>query len=182
MVKILQRLKIFKMWDYRHAEHHAKNRTTLRGLDQETFFYWPLSTFFSMALRSVGGFPFLLARVALRATTLVKISSASCRRTTAPWCIRPPAPRPTRSVYDSMYAHQASMNGPYFSWVSTYFFFILFWSTVTFLSFWVDSRPWILWFRFAVSSYRYVDQLWLCMSSHICCAWRGPRPPQHERH
>ena len=43
MVKILQHLKILKMWYLRHAEHHAKNRTSLRGLDQETLFFdWPL--------------------------------------------------------------------------------------------------------------------------------------------
>ena len=39
MVKILQHLKIIKMWYLRHAEHHAKSRTSLFGLDQETLFF-----------------------------------------------------------------------------------------------------------------------------------------------
>ena len=39
MVKILQHLKILKMWYLRHAEHHAKSRTSLFGLDQETLFF-----------------------------------------------------------------------------------------------------------------------------------------------
>ena len=43
MVKILQHLKILKMWYLRHAEHHAKNRTSQCGLDQEILFFdWPL--------------------------------------------------------------------------------------------------------------------------------------------
>ena len=43
MVKILQHLRILKMWYLRHAEHHTKNRTSLCGLDHETLFFdWPL--------------------------------------------------------------------------------------------------------------------------------------------
>ena len=38
-VKILHRLKILKMWYLGHAEHHAKNRTSLCGLDQRTLFF-----------------------------------------------------------------------------------------------------------------------------------------------
>ena len=40
MVKILQHLKILEMWYLRHAEYHAKNRTSLCDLDQETLFFW----------------------------------------------------------------------------------------------------------------------------------------------
>ena len=39
MVKNLQFLKILKMGYLRHAEHHAKNRRSLCGLDQETLFF-----------------------------------------------------------------------------------------------------------------------------------------------
>ena len=39
MVKILQHLTILKMWYLKHAEHHAKNRTSLCSLDQETLFF-----------------------------------------------------------------------------------------------------------------------------------------------
>ena len=47
MVKILQHLEILKKWNLRHAEHHAKNRTSLCGLDQETLFFdLPLIFFF----------------------------------------------------------------------------------------------------------------------------------------
>ena len=43
MVKILHHLKILEMWYLRHAEHHAKDRTSLCDLDQETLFFdWPL--------------------------------------------------------------------------------------------------------------------------------------------
>ena len=39
MVKILQHLEILKMRYLGHAEHHAKNRTSLSGLDQKTLFF-----------------------------------------------------------------------------------------------------------------------------------------------
>ena len=38
MAKIFRYLKLFKM-SYRHAEHHAKTRSSLGGLDQETLFF-----------------------------------------------------------------------------------------------------------------------------------------------
>ena len=38
MVKILQHLRILKISYLRHAEHHANNRNSLCGLDQETLF------------------------------------------------------------------------------------------------------------------------------------------------
>ena len=42
----LQHIKILKMWYLRHAEHHAKNRTSLCGLHQETLFFdWPLISY-----------------------------------------------------------------------------------------------------------------------------------------
>ena len=41
MVKNLQCLKTPQICYLRHAEHHAKNRTSLCGLDQDTFFDWP---------------------------------------------------------------------------------------------------------------------------------------------
>ena len=44
MVKNLQCLKTLQIFYLRHAEHHAKNRTCLRGLDQDTlFFEWPVT-------------------------------------------------------------------------------------------------------------------------------------------
>ena len=43
MVKNLQCLKTLQICYLRHAEHHAKNRTCLRGLDHDTlFFEWPV--------------------------------------------------------------------------------------------------------------------------------------------
>ena len=42
MVKISQHLKIVKIRYLRHAEHHAKNPTSLCGLDQTLFFDLPL--------------------------------------------------------------------------------------------------------------------------------------------
>ena len=38
MLKNLQCLKIAQICYLRHAEHHAKNRTSLRGLAQDTLF------------------------------------------------------------------------------------------------------------------------------------------------
>ena len=38
MVKILQHPELLKMGYVSHAEHHAKNRTSLCGLDKETLF------------------------------------------------------------------------------------------------------------------------------------------------
>ena len=38
MVKNLQCLKTLQICYLRHAEHHAKNRTSLRGLDHDTLF------------------------------------------------------------------------------------------------------------------------------------------------
>ena len=38
MVKNLQCLKTLQICYLRHAEHHAKNRTSLRGLDYDTLF------------------------------------------------------------------------------------------------------------------------------------------------
>ena len=38
MAKILQYLQALKMYHSRHAEHSAKNRTSLCGLDQKTLF------------------------------------------------------------------------------------------------------------------------------------------------
>ena len=40
MVKNLQCLKTLQMCYLGHAEHHAKNRTSLRGLDHDTIFFW----------------------------------------------------------------------------------------------------------------------------------------------
>ena len=44
MVKILQYPKTLQICYLRHAEHNAKNRTSLRGLDHDTlfFFEWPV--------------------------------------------------------------------------------------------------------------------------------------------
>ena len=39
MVKNLQRLKIPQMCYLGQAEHHVKNRTSLRGLDHDTLFF-----------------------------------------------------------------------------------------------------------------------------------------------
>ena len=39
MVKNLQCLKMSQLCYLRRAEHHAKNRTSLRGLDHDTLFY-----------------------------------------------------------------------------------------------------------------------------------------------
>ena len=39
MVKILQCLKTPQICYLGHAEHHAKNRTSLRGLDHRTLFF-----------------------------------------------------------------------------------------------------------------------------------------------
>ena len=39
MVKNLHCLKTFQICYLRHAEHHAKNRTSLCGRDQETLFF-----------------------------------------------------------------------------------------------------------------------------------------------
>ena len=39
MVKNLQCLKTPQICYLRHAEHHAKNRTSLRGLDHDTLFF-----------------------------------------------------------------------------------------------------------------------------------------------
>ena len=39
MVKNLQCLKTSQICYLRHAEHHAKNRTCLRGLDHDTLFF-----------------------------------------------------------------------------------------------------------------------------------------------
>ena len=42
--QLLQRLKTPQKWYLRHAEHKAKNRTSLCGLDQNTRFYeWPFT-------------------------------------------------------------------------------------------------------------------------------------------
>ena len=38
MAKILQQLKILQMCQLQHAEHHAKNRTSPGGLDQDALF------------------------------------------------------------------------------------------------------------------------------------------------
>ena len=40
MVKNLQCLKTPQICYLRHAEHCAKNRTSLRGLDHDTLFFW----------------------------------------------------------------------------------------------------------------------------------------------
>ena len=43
MVKNLQYVKTLQICYLRHAEHHAKNRTFLSGLDHDTlFFEWPV--------------------------------------------------------------------------------------------------------------------------------------------
>ena len=43
MVKNLQCLKTPQICYLRHAEHYAKNRTSLRGLDHDTLFFgWPV--------------------------------------------------------------------------------------------------------------------------------------------
>ena len=39
MVKNLQCLKTLQMCYFGHAEHHAKNRMSPRGLDHDTLFY-----------------------------------------------------------------------------------------------------------------------------------------------
>ena len=46
MVKNLQCLKTPQICYLRHAEHYAKNRTSLRGLDHDTLFFgWPVMLF-----------------------------------------------------------------------------------------------------------------------------------------
>ena len=40
MVKNLQCLKIPQTCYLEHAEHHAKNRSSLQGLDHDTLFFW----------------------------------------------------------------------------------------------------------------------------------------------
>ena len=40
MVKNLQCLKTSQIYYLRHAEHHAKNRTSVRGLYHDTLFFW----------------------------------------------------------------------------------------------------------------------------------------------
>ena len=56
MVKNLQCLKTPQICYLRHAEHYAKNRTSLRGLDHDTlFFVWPVNkelilTFFPLII------------------------------------------------------------------------------------------------------------------------------------
>ena len=86
MVKILQHLKILKMWYLGHAEHHAKNRTSLSDLDQKTLFFdLPLNNYIILKRNMFSWFPGLTSLQAIPPTSpLKKLSVRYCSITSLP--------------------------------------------------------------------------------------------------